>query len=570
MISNLEKYYSPEIELLIICARTKLNSEKSTRLKELLQKNINWEYLINLARRNKVLPLLYWHLASICSTLVPEIYMSQLKFYFHKNSRSNLYITKELLKILKVFEENKIPAIPYKGPVLAHSIYGNLALREFSDLDILIQKKDFYKTKELLYKEGYYSDRDLDISQEKASLQYYCDFTFSRDDDIYLEIHWDILNRYFSIPFNTKLFFERFERVSLASEAVTSFSPEVLLLVLCIQGAKYYWKTLGSICDIAELINVKKNINWDWVFKYASTLGIKRILCLGLFLARDLLEADLPNEILQKIQVAHLPKTVVPQIYARLFGSPKGWPEPIEVCLFQLKVRDRLIDKITYFLRYALTPSLGDWQFVHLPEHLYLLYYLIRPIRLVGKYIFRLFGGEMLSAYEKTPIEVIDKMLELAKVGPLDIVYDLGCGDGRVVIRAAKKYGACGIGIDIDPKRIEESKINAYKEGVEQLVKFIKHDALTMDFSSATVIIFFLNFLVTPEVGRHLQKQLKVGTRILSHCSYLREWTPSKTQIMQEANGHIHTLYLWEVEKSQVQPKQKNAQEALSSISNSS
>ena len=113
------KYLNPEAEILLLCARTKMDSERTIMLKTLAQKKINWDYLISIAQKNKLLPLLYWHLNSLCPDAVPEIFLNSIKRYFQNNSRSNLYLTKELCRVLNLFEEHGIPAIPYKGPVLA-------------------------------------------------------------------------------------------------------------------------------------------------------------------------------------------------------------------------------------------------------------------------------------------------------------------------------------------------------------------------------------------------------------------------------------------------------------------
>lgn len=560
------KNLSPEVELLLCCARIYLDAEKISKINALLKQNINWEYLISTARLNKILPLLYWHLNSICPEAVPETYLNYLKYYFLKNSQSNLYLTRELHRLLNLFNANGIPVLPYKGPTLASSVYGNLALRVFSDLDILVHKEDFLKIKNLLLSNGYYSEHQMSTSQEKAYLKYYCDYSFDRDDDIYLEIHWDILHNYFSFPFDTKYFWERSKRIVLGSETVSTLSPEILLIVLCTHGAKNCWEMMGWICDVAELINANENLDWDWVVKQTEKLYIKRILFLGLFLANDLLGANIPKEVLEEVQREHIFKKIASNIYVWLFEPDKGGLGLFDTVLFQLKVRERLLDKILYFFRFVLTPSFGDWQFVQLPEPMFFIYYLIRPFRLIGKYIFRLFGGKSLSKYEKTPIEVIDKMLELSRVKPGDVVYDLGSGDGRIVIRAAKNYGIQCVGVDSNPQRIAESKINAKKAGVEKLVRFIQQDAMSTDFSSATVVTCFLNLSVSHKVGLLLQKQLHAGARVVSHCSYIQKWTPTETILFPDKSGSIHTLYLWTIDKPITNTACETEHKLLSSI----
>ena len=154
-------------------------------------------------------------------------------------------------------------------------------------------------------------------------------------------------------------------------------------------------------------------------------------------------------------------------------------------------------------------------------------------------------GAQSLAPYVPTPQDVVDRMLALAEVNGQDTVYDLGCGDGRLVITAAKKYGARGLGVDIDPERIAESEANAKKEGVEKLVTFRLQDALTVDVSNATVVTLYLLSSSNLKLRPNLTKQLRPGSRIVSHAFSMGDWEPEKTDTFQDANGSTRTLYLW-------------------------
>jgi SAM-dependent methyltransferase len=145
--------------------------------------------------------------------------------------------------------------------------------------------------------------------------------------------------------------------------------------------------------------------------------------------------------------------------------------------------------------------------------------------------------------YVPTPQPIVDKMLDMAKVGKGDVVYDLGCGDGRIVITAAKERGARGVGIDLNPQRIAEAKANAESAGVSDKVKFMVGDLFTADFSEASVVTLYL----LPDVNRALRpqlwKQLKIGTRVVSHDFDMGpEWPPEK----EERIGS-KTLYYWTI-----------------------
>src|SRR5438132_5355033 len=152
--------------------------------------------------------------------------------------------------------------------------------------------------------------------------------------------------------------------------------------------------------------------------------------------------------------------------------------------------------------------------------------------------------------YVPTPRAVVEKMLELAEVKKGDVVYDLGCGDGRIVVTAAKKYGVKAVGVDIDPERVEESRENVRKNKLEKLVTIKKADIFTLDFKEATVVTLYL----LPEVNVKLMPQLarlKPGSRIVSHDFAMRGARPSKVVRMKapDYRGHEreHIIYLWTV-----------------------
>jgi SAM-dependent methyltransferase len=153
-----------------------------------------------------------------------------------------------------------------------------------------------------------------------------------------------------------------------------------------------------------------------------------------------------------------------------------------------------------------------------------------------------------LAPYVPTPSDVVDRMLTLAGVTSKDVVYDLGCGDGRIVIAAAQKYGARGVGIDIDPERVAESQANAKKAGVEKLVTFRLQDALAADVSPATVVTLYLLSASNLKLRPLLTRQLKPGARIVSHSFAMGDWEPATVERFQDSRGIERTLYLWKAD----------------------
>ena len=157
-------------------------------------------------------------------------------------------------------------------------------------------------------------------------------------------------------------------------------------------------------------------------------------------------------------------------------------------------------------------------------------------------------GAQYLAPYLATPEDVVERMLTLAETSSQDVVYDLGCGDGRIPIAAAKKYGAHGVGLDIDPKLIELAKANARAAGVDKLVEFRVQNVLDADISRATVVTLYLLSSSNERLRPMLQQQLKPGARVVSHAfSMGRSWPADKVDQFVSARGDEVTLYLWRI-----------------------
>ena len=150
-----------------------------------------------------------------------------------------------------------------------------------------------------------------------------------------------------------------------------------------------------------------------------------------------------------------------------------------------------------------------------------------------------------LAPYVPSPQDVVDRMLALADVTSKDVLYDLGSGDGRIVITAARKYGARGVGIDIDSERIDESRRNARAAGVGSLVEFRRGDILDADVSNATVVTLYLVSSANLKLRPLLTRQLAPGARIVSHAFGMGDWTPAKVDRFKDSRGDDRVIYMW-------------------------
>jgi len=376
-----------EIDILLSCARPQITSKRADTIRKVLRNGIDWEYLFRIAGRHGLLPLLYDRLNTICPESVPEAQLNRLKTHFRANLARNLFLTAQLLKLLSLFEDHGVPAVPFKGPVLASLVYGNLSLREFFDLDILIRKEDFNKAKDLILSQGYTPLYRLSRVQEASSNRRACEYHFwHKKTGVNLEIFWEFAPKGLSFPVNLRHLWNRLEKVSFSGKEIPAFSPEDLLHTLCFHGYKHCWEGLGWICDIAGLVQNHKEMNWNLVIERAHTAGTERILFLGLSLAKILLDIDLPDDVLHKVQSDAKIKSLTRIVYQHLFSPTNNSLGIGERSFFHLRSFKTLSEPLQYLYFALIPPSIVEFEIFELPSSLFFLYYLIRPFRLLGKY----------------------------------------------------------------------------------------------------------------------------------------------------------------------------------------
>jgi hypothetical protein len=378
------------------------------RIEALLQEDIDWEYLLEMAAKHRMLPLLYWHANAVRSELMPEGVLSRLRHYFQTNKLLALLLARELLNLYELFERRGIPVIPYKGPVLAAYVYGDLGLRTTGDLDMLVRRQDVLKAKKLLMSRGYEPTRrkteaQLTPAQEAAFLRFEREYPFEHyDNDLSVELHWGVLDTHFPFSIDLESVRKRLQFVSLGGGgAVPVLAPEDLLLILCAHASVHFWERLQWISDVAETVRVRREIDWNLVMERASSLGSERMLLLGLHLARELLGTDIPEEASRRIRKDPVVGELAAEVYEGLFQNrsilwdvrhekSRGIFQGSLFRSFHYRLHERRRDRFRYTLHTIINPNVADWARYPLPEWLFPLYYVIRPLRLAGKYVYKL------------------------------------------------------------------------------------------------------------------------------------------------------------------------------------
>ena len=377
----------PELEILLLCARPAPQAEDVERARALVSTGLDWGRMVEKARANGITPLLSRGLQGVGAQLLPPAVRDHLQAQTLSNAQRSLYLARELLTLLDLFTAHDIPAIPYKGPLLAQTVYGSLALRPFEDLDILIHKADALKARDLLADNGCRivgPQIPLPLRQEQAHLQAKYNFKLERQSGaVVVELHWGVTPQYYSFPPDPEWLWQQLEQIELAGKPVSTFSPEDYLLILCAHGANHCWLyRLSWICDIAELLHRNPGLQWDYLIEQARGFGALRMLLLGLLLAQDLLGSPLPEAIWLYVAGDRRVRAMADQTIDHYAGRDGGEPGSFYIPLFQVNARERLRDKGRYCL-YMSSPSVKDWSSWQLPIPLAFFYYLLRPVRLI-------------------------------------------------------------------------------------------------------------------------------------------------------------------------------------------
>jgi hypothetical protein len=380
---------NPETELLVHCARLEIDASRAKRIRLLANSVLNWTRLLSLAERNGLIPLLFFHLNRIASDQTPVEHLQELRSRFQRSSARGVFLTAELLQLLKLFERSNIPGMPYKGPALAVDVYRNLFLRQFADLDILVPEADVWQATELLVARGYEPHFVISAKKQADFIRLGYVRLFARDDGrTIVELHWRPAPRFFGSTFETAKLWPRARAIELQGTTVRVPSAEDLVLMLCIHGAKDCWERLEWVCNLAELIRSHPELNWKIIQKRAQETHSLRILAVGLSLAHDLLEVPSVAGALagkgsgsqQQID------RVVSQVAGRFFSDSY---EPIALgqrIAFHLQLKDSLRERLRYCYRLALTTTPVDWEITPLPRSASFLYPVLRGFRIFKKY----------------------------------------------------------------------------------------------------------------------------------------------------------------------------------------
>lgn len=374
-----------ESELLLCCARTEASPKVAARIRALAASGVDWNYLALLAKRHSIIPLLYRQLERHASELVPSAPLANLKLQYQENHARNIILTDALCRLISVFNNAGIEAIPYKGPALALFAYGNLALRRFVDLDVIVKKADVLRARDLLLSEGYVPGKSLTLAQQQLLLRTQHNLQFARDNRrLLLELHWEVAPHLFASSVQENELWRNLATIDINGTELKTLTADDLLFSLCVHGSRHLWERLGWICDVSELI-ARHELNWPALLQRAADTDSERMFLLGLHLAQKLLGTNLPPAVQQRCDSDTRLQSLAANVIQHLFSGPTHVPATsTEIFKYNIGVRKSLAARARYFA-YMLRPTDSDFGTGSLPPGFSFAYYLIRPFRLLLK-----------------------------------------------------------------------------------------------------------------------------------------------------------------------------------------
>nr|MBA2670551.1 nucleotidyltransferase family protein [Gemmatimonadota bacterium] len=359
---------TPEQQLLLQCARLELQPGDSEKLVKFISRPVDWDRLFQLARYHSMTPFLLRHLHGFDVSRVPSGFLSSLQVESARIARYSLSATRELRRILRLLKQHGIRALSFKGPLLAAHLYGDLSLREFGDLDILLRKEDVLRVCDILSANDYRSPPHLAALQDRGTVRTGYHIHLAREvDGLHVELHWRLD---YSASFGSlEELWPATERVIIAGEEFRTLPRGDLLLYLCSHGARHRWVGLEWIVSVAELLRQDGGLDWPTIRARAEALRVARRLRVGLLLAADLLDAPLPQDVSKWARGDRRSVALALRVTRELLADPPGssTPGPLRHLLFVFQARDRARDGFGGVSRKLFLPGVEDVNLIDFP-----------------------------------------------------------------------------------------------------------------------------------------------------------------------------------------------------------
>jgi hypothetical protein len=384
--------WGTEMTVVRLCARPTLMPVHQERLAHLVTTEVDWERLAERAAFHGVLGMVYHHLAGRVPDRVPAPVLQSMAHTSRRIQEKNLLAIQALTRVAAEFNDADVPLLTFKGPSLAHEYYGNVAFRQFGDIDVLVQRAHLDRAQAILEADGY---RRTHVHSDAELARHYRDqlgVEFRHPQTgVTIELHWALLNRTFSFRLAPEDLWARAQTAALGGETIRTLAPDDLVLYLCAHGTKHHWSRLQCVCDVAQVLDHHPDLDWPSLQKTAQRIGSHRTLLLGAHLTERWLGRSLPLSVSTAMNEVPVIGRLATEIEDRWLGTAEGLHPPADstTLWFFLRTRERMRDNgpmIAHYLRLLIAPTTNDREAlpVTLPEGLNALYYAVRPLRLLA------------------------------------------------------------------------------------------------------------------------------------------------------------------------------------------
>lgn len=345
----------------------------------------DWSRVLQMAEWHRLTPFLYRHVKEL-SNVIPQSIVAELSDANLFNSRRALALAAELLTITNYLRSLGISNLAYKGPVLAYQLYGEVAARITSDLDLLVRPEDVEQTRDALTALGYQDSNGLSRSQQAASFRYGFEHSFCRMNKLAVDLHWRIVPSFVSPSLDTAGIWNRAIEVDFFGKCALTFSPEDLFVVLCLHAGQHEWAHIGLLVDIVQLIKIHPNMDWNIVYRHMRDPNTIRTIAVSCYLVHSGWDIAFPEEIsrlwIEDEYVRRVAESVRTSAWTKCFmPTDLGWAlERTKGEPWRARLR---------YLRMFLNPQMADFTACRVPRWLIAGYPFFRAVRLTCKYVYR-------------------------------------------------------------------------------------------------------------------------------------------------------------------------------------
>jgi len=378
---------SADVQVLVACARKRMDAAQRSRFAQLVARPLDWAFLLQLANENGLLPLLHKHLTEAAAGSIRPDVVKQISQANRESALRALLLTGELLRIRDALSQRGIPAIPYKGPVLAVRAYGSPSLRQFEDLDIVTPQRLMPAVYDVMQQLDYRARLPRDCFVAEGSRAIPGEYVFvHRVNSALVELHTEWTLRHFPVPPDIETMVGRAILVQINDKKVPAFATEDALLMLAVHGAKDFWARLVWVADVAEIVKQSPDIYWEKLLSDGRKLKVTRMLNLSLSLAREILDLTLSPEMARQIDADATVKRLTRHFVQHPVDGEAIPEGAFQRSLYRIRMVEGRWNGLHYWAGLATAPPEEDWATAHIPRRFPRSHAFMRPFRLWKKY----------------------------------------------------------------------------------------------------------------------------------------------------------------------------------------